>query len=124
VPLRAHGQRAVAPLAGNGQHRGDETYIAEWAAVAGDDERFELVELRFRRLVAPELQHPLEVVDAGPEGAVDVKGRAAQVQRIGSSRVEPLMKRSQDAALADARLAGQQHHLSALVLGKRPSVQQ
>jgi hypothetical protein len=124
VFLRRHGDRSVALLAGNGQHRGDEAHVAERQPVVIDQQGLELVEPGLRRFIAAEFQRLLKAVDAGPEGAVDVKGRAAEVQRIRAPRVEPLTKRSQDAALADARLAGQQHHLPAFVLGKRPSVEQ
>ena len=47
----------------------------------GDDQRFELVELGLRRLVATELQRAFEVVDDRVERTVDVVGRTLEAQR-------------------------------------------
>ena len=74
--------------------------------------------------VAGELQHPFEVVDDRPERAVHVVGRALEAQRLHALRFEPLAQRVQDAALADPRLARQQHHLAFAVLRLRPAAKQ
>ncbi len=96
----------------------------ERPAVVGDDQRFELVELGLGRLVARELQRPLEVVDAGPEGAVDVVGRALESERAAHPCFQPLAQRTQNAALADAGFAGEQHDLAFAVLRQLPALQQ
>ena len=74
VLLRRHWERSVALVAGDGQDGSNEPDIAEWPPIVRNDQCFELVELRSRRLVACELQHPLEVVDERIEGAVDSVG--------------------------------------------------
>ena len=124
VLLRGDLQRPVARFASNGQDRGDKAHIASRLAVARHHQPFELVEFRFGGLVALELQQPLEVVDAGPEGAVQIIRRALVSQRLRTPTLQPFTQRAQDAALADARLSGQQHHLTFAVLSQRPALEQ
>ena len=123
VLLRGHGQSPVARLAGDGQDRGDEAHIAQRPAVVGDDKRFELVELGLGRLVARELQRPLEVVDAGIEGAVGVVGRALESQRPARLALPAARAARSDAALADTGLSGEQHDLPFAVLRQLPALQ-
>ena len=61
--LRRHRDGAVARLAGNGEHRGDEAHILTRTPVMADYERFELVEFFLGGFLAPELQGALEIVD-------------------------------------------------------------
>ena len=74
--------------------------------------------------VAGELQRPFEVVDDGPEGAVDVVGRALEAQRLHALHFEPLAQRAQDAALADPGFTRQQHHLAFAIPCLRPPAKQ
>ena len=122
--LRRHGERPVAGFARNGQYRGDEAHIAQRSAVFTDDERLELVQLGLGRFVACEFQRPLEVVDAGPEGTVDVVGRTLKAQRLHPLRFEALAQLTQDAALADAWLARKQHHLAFALARELPAIEQ
>ena len=78
VFLRRHRQRPVPFLTRNRQHRGEETYVFKRPAIVGDDQRFELVELRLRRLVATELQRAFKVVNDRIECTVDVVGRTLE----------------------------------------------
>src|SRR4051794_20120693 len=124
LPLRRHGQRAVALLARDGQDRGDEPDVGQRAAILRHDQSLKLVKLRLGCLVAPELQCPLEVVDDRPEGAVHIVGRALEAQRLHALGLEPLAQHAQSAALADAGLAAQQHHLTIAVPRLGPAAQQ
>ncbi len=80
--LRGHRDLPIALIARYGEHRGNETHIAQRAFIMTNDERFELVELRFRRLIARELQRPFEVIYRRPEGTVNVVRRALKPQRL------------------------------------------
>ena len=86
-----------------------------------DDQCFQLVEFRVRRFVPGKLQRPFEVVDDGPEGTVHVVGRALEAQGLHALRVQPLVERAQDAALADPWFTRQQHHLTLAIPGLRPA---
>ena len=124
VALRRHRQRAVARLGVDREHRGDVAHVGERPAVLADDQRFELVEARLGGLVARELESALEVVDARPVGAVQVVRRALHAHRARALALQALAQRAEDAALADARLAGEQHHLALAVLRQRPALEQ
>ena len=67
-----------------------------------------------------ELQRPFEVIDGGIKGAIDVVRRALESERPCPLAFQPLAQHTQDAALADAGLAGEQHHLALAVLRERP----
>ena len=84
-------------------------------------QRFELVELGFRCFIVCELQRSLEVIDARPEGAVDVIGRALGAHGLCAFAFEFLSQGTQDAAFADAGFSGQEHHLTLAVLRERPA---
>ncbi len=75
-------QRPVSLLARDGQDRSDEPNVGQRPAILRDDQCFQLVEFRFRWLVACELLGMLEVVDDRPEGAVYVVGRALEAQSL------------------------------------------
>ena len=122
--LRRHRDGPVALLARDREHRGDEPDIFARPAVLADDQRFELVELLLRRVVAREAQGPLEVVDDRVERAVDIIGRGMQAQAGRVLRLDPAAQFAEDAALADARLARQQHHLAFAVLRQVPALHQ
>ena len=77
-----------------------------------------------RRVVARETQGALEIVDDRVERAVDVVGRALQAQAGRVIGLDTAAQFAQDAALADARLAGQQHHLAFAVLRQVPALEQ
>ena len=124
VLLRRHRQLAVARVARDRQDRRDETHIGERAAVVADDQRLELVERRIGGLAARELERALEVVDGRPERAVHVVRRALQAQRARALAFEALAQRAERAALADAGLAREQHHLALAVLRERPALEQ
>src|SRR5215472_15211945 len=116
--MRRHRDGPVALLARNREHRGDETQVLARAPVLADNQRFELVEFLLRRVVAREPQGSLEIVDDRVEGAVDEVGRTLEAQARRALRLETPAQLAQDAALADARLAGQQHHLAFALLGQ------
>ena len=122
--LRRHRDRPVALLARDREHRGEEPQIFARPAVLADDQRFELVELLLGRIVARETQGALEIVDDRVERAVDEVGRAMKAQARRVLRLERPAQFAQDAALADARLAGQQHHLAFAVLRQVPALEQ
>jgi len=92
------------------------------APVFADNERFELVEFLLHRVVAREPQGALEIVDDRVEGAVDEVGRTLEAQARRVLRPETPAQLAQDTALADARLAGQQHHLAFALLGQAPAL--
>ncbi len=78
VFLWRHRERPVAVVTRYGQHRRDETYVCKRAAILFDHQRFELIELGLRRLVATELQCAFKIVDDWVEGTVDVVGRTLE----------------------------------------------
>ncbi len=89
-----------------------------------DNQRFELVELLLGRVVTREPQGALEIVDDRVERAVDVVRRAMEAQACRALFFQMPAQLAQDAALADARLAGQQHHLAFAVLRQVPALDQ
>jgi hypothetical protein len=72
--LRRHRNRPVALLARDREHRGDEPDVLARPTILADDQRFELVEFLRGRVVAPEAQGALEIVDDRVERAVGVVG--------------------------------------------------
>ncbi len=86
--------------------------------------RFELVELRFWRLRAAKLQSALEIGDDGIEGAVHMVRRALKPEGRGTVCVQSCAEFGQDAALADTRLARNQHDLAFTLLCQIPAIQQ
>ena len=122
--LRGHRNGPVTRLAGNGEHRGDEPQILARAPEMADKERFELVELGVGRLLSPELQDSFVVIDDGKERAVDVVGRAVEPQACRVVFLQAAAQLAEDAALADARLAGQKHHLPFTILRQIPALHQ
>ena len=89
-----------------------------------DHQRFELIEFRFDRVDSSKLQHPFEVVDTGPEGAVHVVGRTLESQCLRALRFQPFGQRAQDAAFSNAGFPRQEHHLTFTVLRQRPPIEQ
>jgi hypothetical protein len=122
--LRRHRDRPVALLARDREHRRDEPKVPARPAVLAEDQRFELVEFLLGRVVAREPQGALEIVDDRVERAVGVIRRAMEAQACRVIGLETPAKLAEDAALADARLAGQQHHLAFAILRKVPALHQ
>jgi hypothetical protein len=122
--LRRHRDRAVALVAGNREHRCDEAQVLARPAILADDQRFEFVELLFGRVVAREAQGALEIVDDRVQRAVGVVGRAMEAQAGCVIGFETPAQLAQHPALADARLAGKQHHLAFAILRQLPALDQ
>ena len=114
-----HAERAVPLLIRKGQHGGDQPHVAKRQAVVPDDQRFEFVQPGVRRLVAAELERPLEIGNDRIKGAIDVERRALKPQRARAFRLQALEKRAGDATLAEARLPRQQHGLAGPLIADR-----
>ena len=94
------------------------------SSVARPSSASSLSSLRLGRIVAREAGRALELLDHRMERAVGVVGRAVVAERRVRLVAEPLAQRADEARLADAGLAGQQHHLALAVLGPLPAVEQ
>src|SRR3981081_3003398 len=81
-------------------------------AVVPDNQRFQLVQPRGRRLAAAEIEHALDAGNERIEGAVDEEGRALKPQRARAFGPQALEERNGNATLAEARLTRQQHRLA------------
>src|SRR5262245_42670650 len=86
--------------------------------------RFELVELRLRRLAAAQLQSALEIGDDWIERAVHMIRRALKSQDGRAISFQSRAEFGQDAALADTWLARNQYDLTLALLCQMPAVQQ
>jgi hypothetical protein len=73
--LRRYRSLAIARLARNRQHCGDEAHILAWASVLADHERFQFVEFFLLSILSSELQGALEIVDDWIECAVGMLRR-------------------------------------------------
>src|SRR6516162_1856968 len=108
LALRAEVERREALAAGKRQHLGDQREVARFRPVA--EQRLQLVELCCVRVVASEPRGALQLADKGVERAVLIVRRA----KIANSGVwlglDALRQCLGQARLADARLAGDQHH--------------
>src|SRR3981081_3835627 len=94
-------------------------------AVVPDNERFQLVQPRGRRLVAAEIEHALNAGNERIEGAVDEEGRALKPQRAHAFGPQALEERTGNATLAEARLTRQQHRLAGAPIADRlPALEQ
>jgi hypothetical protein len=88
------------------------------------EQRFELGQLRFRRIVAVQARRPPQLGDDWIKRAVGMLGRAVKAEWRVRLVTETLAQRPEQARFADTRLAREQDHLALTVLGPPPALEQ
>ena len=91
---------------------------------AATEQRLQLVQFDLWRVALLEIRRPLQLVEHGMQGAVNVEGRAIVAQHRDLLAPHEIPESLDDARFADTRLAGQQDHLAFAGFGVLPARKQ